>query len=243
MKSVLIRELQNFFSSLTGYVIAIVFLILTGLFLWVLPGSINILDSGYASLESLFYIAPWLFLFLVPAATMRMFSDEKRYGTIELILTRPISDTSLVIGKFIAAVILVLIILIPTLTFVFSIYSLGSPIGNLDWAATWGSFIGLFLLASAYASIGIFASSLTDNAIVAFMISVTLCFLFYSGISMALDLQGLSGIREVFLWLSISEHYSSISRGVIDLRDLIYFISFATTFLALTRLKLESRKW
>lgn len=243
MRSIFIRELQNFFSSLTGYVIAILFLLLTGLFLWVLPGNTNILDSGYATLEPFFYIAPWLFLFLVPAATMRMFAEEKKMGTMELILTRPISDTAIVLGKFFASVVLVAIIIIPAFTFVISVSGLGNPSGNLDWAATWGSFIGLFLLASAYGALGLFASSLTDNAIVAFLLAVALCFLFYDGIAWVAELQSMEWARSSLLGLSIREHYDSVSRGVIDSRDLVYFISFSSVFLALTRLKLESRKW
>ncbi|MDI3526857.1 MAG: gliding motility-associated transport system permease protein [Tenuifilum sp.] len=235
--------MQNFFSSLTGYVIAIVFLVLTGLFLWVLPGYTNILDSGYATLDSLFLLAPWLFLFLVPAATMRMFADEKKAGTIELILTRPISDTALVVGKYLASIVLVSIILIPSLIFVYSVAKLGSPIGNLDWAATWGSYIGLFFLAAAYASIGIFTSSLTDNTIVAFLASVALSYLFYDGIVWFAELQSMEWARGVLISLSISEHYESLSRGVIDSRDIVYFISFSLVFLLLTRVKLESRKW
>jgi len=235
--------MQNFFSSLTGYVIAIVFLVLTGLFLWVLPGYTNILDSGYATLDSLFLLAPWLFLFLVPAATMRMFADEKKAGTIELILTRPISDTALVVGKYLASIVLVSIILIPSLIFVYSVAKLGSPIGNLDWAATWGSYIGLFFLAAAYASIGIFTSSLTDNTIVAFLASVALSYLFYNGIVWFAELQSMEWARGVLISLSISEHYESLSRGVIDSRDIVYFISFSLVFLLLTRVKLESRKW
>ncbi|QKG80173.1 gliding motility-associated ABC transporter permease subunit GldF [Tenuifilum thalassicum] len=243
MKSIFIREMQNFFSSLTGYVIAIVFLVLTGLFLWVLPGYTNILDSGYATLDSLFLLAPWLFLFLVPAATMRMFADEKKAGTIELILTRPISDTALVVGKYLASIVLVSIILIPSLIFVYSVAKLGSPVGNLDWAATWGSYIGLFFLAAAYASIGIFTSSLTDNTIVAFLASVALSYLFYDGIVWFAELQSMEWARGVLISLSISEHYESLSRGVIDSRDILYFISFSLVFLLLTRVKLESRKW
>lgn len=243
MKSIFIRELQNFFSSLTGYVIAILFLVLTGLFLWVLPGNTNILDSGYASLEPLFYIAPWLFLFLVPAATMRMFADEKKSGTIELILTRPISDAAMVLGKFFASVVLVAIVIIPAFIFVYSVSSLGNPAGNLDWAATWGSFIGLFFLASAYAALGLFASSLTDNIIVAFLSAVALCFLFYDGLAWVAELQSLEWARSALLSLSISEHYDSVSRGVIDSRDVVYFLSISLVFLGLTRLKLQSRKW
>jgi len=211
--------------------------------MWVIPGDLNVLDSGYATLDSLFSIAPWVFLFLVPAVTMRTFSEEKRSGTIELILTRPISDTQMVLGKFFASVVLVLIILIPALLFYLSVYLLGNPVGNIDTGGTWGSFIGLFFLASAYAAVGIFTSSLTDNQIVSFILSMLLCFLLYTGLESLALLDAFSGIKYFLVSLSISEHYSSMSRGVIDTRDVVYFVALSALFLIFTRTKLESRKW
>ena len=243
MFAIFTKELKDFFSSLTGYISAIVFLLIIGLVMWVIPGDLNVLDSGYASLDSLFSIAPWVFLFLVPAVTMRTFSEEKRSGTIELILTRPISDTQMVLGKFFASVVLVLIILIPALLFYLSVYLLGNPVGNIDTGGTWGSFIGLFFLASAYAAVGIFTSSLTDNQIVSFILSMLLCFLLYTGLESLALLDAFSGIKYFLVSLSISEHYSSMSRGVIDTRDVVYFVSLSALFLIFTRTKLESRKW
>jgi len=243
MFAIFTKELKDFFSSLTGYISAIVFLLIIGLIMWVIPGDLNVLDSGYATLDSLFSIAPWVFLFLVPAVTMRTFSEEKRSGTIELILTRPISDTQMVLGKFFASVVLVLIILIPALLFYLSVYLLGNPVGNIDTGGTWGSFIGLFFLASAYAAVGIFTSSLTDNQIVSFILSMLLCFLLYTGLESLALLDAFSGIKYFLVSLSISEHYSSMSRGVIDTRDVVYFVALSTLFLIFTRTKLESRKW
>ncbi len=243
MFAIFTKELKDFFSSLTGYISAIVFLLIIGLIMWVIPGDLNVLDSGYATLDSLFSIAPWVFLFLVPAVTMRTFSEEKRSGTIELILTRPISDTQMVLGKFFASVVLVLIILIPALLFYMSVYLLGNPVGNIDTGGTWGSFIGLFFLASAYAAVGIFTSSLTDNQIVSFILSMLLCFLLYTGLESLALLDAFSGIKYFLVSLSISEHYSSMSRGVIDTRDVVYFVALSTLFLIFTRTKLESRKW
>lgn len=243
MFAIFTKELKDFFSSLTGYISAIVFLLIIGLVMWVIPGDLNVLDSGYASLDSLFSIAPWVFLFLVPAVTMRTFSEEKRSGTIELILTRPISDTQMVLGKFFASVVLVLIILIPALLFYLSVYLLGNPVGNIDTGGTWGSFIGLFFLASAYAAVGIFTSSLTDNQIVSFILSMLLCFLLYTGLESLALLDAFSGIKYFLVSLSISEHYSSMSRGVIDTRDVVYFVALSALFLIFTRTKLESRKW
>jgi len=243
MFAIFTKELKDFFSSLTGYISAIVFLLIIALIMWVIPGDLNVLDSGYATLDSLFSIAPWVFLFLVPAVTMRTFSEEKRSGTIELILTRPISDTQMVLGKFFASVVLVLIILIPALLFYLSVYLLGNPVGNIDTGGTWGSFIGLFFLASAYAAVGIFTSSLTDNQIVSFILSMLLCFLLYTGLESLALLDAFSGIKYFLVSLSISEHYSSMSRGVIDTRDVVYFVALSTLFLIFTRTKLESRKW
>lgn len=243
MFAIFTKELKDFFSSLTGYISAIVFLLIIGLVMWVIPGDLNVLDSGYATLDSLFSIAPWVFLFLVPAVTMRTFSEEKRSGTIELILTRPISDTQMVLGKFFASVVLVLIILIPALLFYLSVYLLGNPVGNIDTGGTWGSFIGLFFLASAYAAVGIFTSSLTDNQIVSFILSMLLSFLLYTGLESLALLDAFSGIKYFLVSLSISEHYSSMSRGVIDTRDVIYFVALSALFLIFTRTKLESRKW
>lgn len=243
MFAIFTKELKDFFSSLTGYISAIVFLLIVGLIMWVIPGDLNVLDSGYATLDSLFSIAPWVFLFLVPAVTMRTFSEEKRSGTIELILTRPISDTQMVLGKFFASVVLVLIILIPALLFYLSVYLLGNPVGNIDTGGTWGSFIGLFFLASAYAAVGIFTSSLTDNQIVSFILSMLLCFLLYTGLESLALLDAFSGVKYFLVSLSISEHYSSMSRGVIDTRDVVYFVALSALFLIFTRTKLESRKW
>ena len=243
MFAIFTKELKDFFSSLTGYISAIVFLLIIGLVMWVIPGDLNVLDSGYATLDSLFSIAPWVFLFLVPAVTMRTFSEEKRSGTIELILTRPISDTQMVLGKFFASVVLVLIILIPALLFYLSVYLLGNPVGNIDTGGTWGSFIGLFFLASAYAAVGIFTSSLTDNQIVSFILSMLLCFLLYTGLESLALLDAFSGIKYFLVSLSISEHYSSMSRGVIDTRDVVYFVALSALFIVFTRTKLESRKW
>jgi len=243
MFAIFTRELQNFFSSLSGYIAAMVFLVVTGLILWVFPGNLNILDGGYASLNGYFSIAPWVLLLLVPAATMRTFSDEKRFGTLELILTRPISDGRIVLGKFFATLVLVLIVLVPSLVYYLSVYLLSSPIGNIDAGGTWGSFIGLFLLASTYASVGIFTSSLTDNAIVSFLLSLLFCLFLFSGLSALASLPLFSGVKPLLMFLSISEHYASISRGVLDSRDLVYFISVIFLFIIFTRTVLESRKW
>ncbi len=237
------KEITSFFSSLTGYLVVGVFLVLTGLFLWVIPGPMNILFGGYATLEPLFYMAPWLYLFLVPAVTMRLFADEKRTGTIELLYTRPISELQIVWAKYLAGITLVVISLLPTLIYFYSLVQLGNPIGNIDYGGTWGSFIGLFFLAGIYVSIGLFCSSLSDNQIISFVLAVLLSFIFYYGFEALSQIVNDYSIRNIILNIGIDEHYQSISRGVVDSRDIIYFISTITLFIFLTRTVLTSRKW
>jgi ABC-2 type transport system permease protein len=243
MYSLFYKEISHFFSTLTGYLVIGVYLIANGLFLWILPGNFNIPDNGYATLESLFVISPWIFIFLVSAVTMRMFADEKRLGTLEVLFTKPISEFEIVMAKYLAAVTLVLFSLLPTLIYFLSVYLLGNPTGNVDTGGTWGSYIGLFFLAAIYVSIGIFSSSLTDNQIIAFIISVVISLLFYIGFDAIATIPLFSNIESVIVLLGINEHYKSISRGVIDLRDIVYFIGVAALFLLFTRTVLQSRKW
>ena len=237
------KEISGFFSSLTGYLVIVVFLLLNSLFMWVVPGQFNVIENGYATMDSLFAIAPWVFLFLVPAITMRMISEEKRAGTLDLLNTRPVTELQIIFAKFLASWVLVLLSLIPTLIYFWSVFRLGSPPGNMDMGGTWGSYIGLLFLGGIYAAIGVFASALTGNQIVAFILAVFLSFLIYLGFEF------LSGIaqsgRTVFLvsQLGISYHYNSISRGVIDSRDLFYFAGVILMFIAGTRILLQSSKW
>jgi len=243
MFTLLKKEVNNFFSSITGYIVIIVFLVVNSLFIWVFPGNNNILDGGYATLDSLFAIAPWIFLFLVPAITMRMFADEKRSGTIELLLTRPLSDFQIIFAKYLAALILVLFSLLPTLIYFYSVYQLGNPVGNIDTGGTWGSYIGLFFLAAIYVAIGILSSSITDNQIVAFIIGILFCFIAYIGFDFISGLKFFKSTEALIINLGINEHYKSMSRGVIDSRDMIYFVSVIAFFLLITKTILQSRKW
>jgi ABC-2 type transport system permease protein len=237
------KEISGFFSSLTGYIVIIVFLLVNSLFMWVFPGEWNILDSGYAGLDTLFFLSPWVFLFLVPAVTMRMIAEEKRIGTIELLYSRPLSERGIIYGKYLASVSLVLLALIPGLIYYISVYLLGESPGNLDKGGTWGAFIGLFFLASVYASAGLFASSLTDNQVIAFIIAVLMCFVLFMGFDSFAYLPGLKNLDEFIIRLGINEHYKSISRGVLDIKDVVYFISVVTILNEATRLILLSRKW
>lgn len=237
------KEISVFFNSLTGYIVILVFLLINSLFLWVFPGEFNVLDSGYANLETLFIISPWVFLFLVPAISMRLFSEEKRTGTIELIITRPLSELQIVLAKYFAGLSLVLFSLLPSLIYFFSVYQLGNPVGNIDTGGTWGSYIGLFFLAGIYTSIGVFASALTENQIIAFIIALLLSFFFFIGFESISTLGVLGKFDDILINLGINEHYRSMSRGVLDTRDIIYFIGVIAIFIFATKTVLESRKW
>ena len=237
------KEINNFLSSLMGIMVIVVFLLVTGLFLWVFQSDFNLLTYGYANLDGLFILAPWVFLFLVPAVTMRSFAEENRTGTIETLATKPLSDWQIIWAKFLACVALVLLALIPTLVYYFSVYRLGFPMGNLDSGGILGSYIGLFLLSASFVSIGIFCSSLTNNQILAFILSVFLCGFMYIGFEMIYSLS-LFGRIDLFIQrLGMAAHYSSISRGVVDTRDVLYFLSVMAVFLCLTKLVLARRKW
>ncbi|MCB0774284.1 MAG: gliding motility-associated ABC transporter permease subunit GldF [Flavobacteriales bacterium] len=241
MRALISKEIQGFLGSLIGHLVIVVFLLLTGLFLWVFPG--NILDTGYAELGPLFQVAPWVFLFLVPAVTMRSFSEERRTGTIELLLTKPITDLRLVLGKYLAAVVLVLLALLPTAVYWYSIGSLAVPDWNIDQGSILGSYIGLFFLASTFAAMGIFASALTESQIVAFLIAALLCFILYLGFDLAADFSSIGALEGPVKNLGIQQHYASMSRGVIDLRDVLYFLGVDAIFILATRTVVQSRTW
>ncbi|MFZ4106780.1 gliding motility-associated ABC transporter permease subunit GldF [Flavobacterium sp.] len=240
MKSILLREIKSFFGSPIGYLVIAIFLLLNGLFLWVFDGDYNILNSGFADLSPFFTISPWILIFLIPAVTMRSFSDEMKQGTIELLLTKPISIWEIVGGKFFGAFLLIVIAIIPTLIYVYVLYGLGMPTGNVDMGSTIGSYFGLLFLISGYTAIGVFTSTLSENQIVAFIASVFLCFFLYFGF------QGVASQfkdwQELIAFFGMDYHFKSMSRGVIDTRDTIYFISVTLMFLSLTVFKLKSLK-
>ncbi|HET6558943.1 MAG TPA: gliding motility-associated ABC transporter substrate-binding protein GldG [Prolixibacteraceae bacterium] len=234
MFSLLKKEITSFFGSLTGYIVVFVFLLATGLFLWVFPGNYNIPEGGYASLDGLFSLAPWVYLFLVPAITMRLFAEEKRLGTMEVLLTRPLSVFRIVLAKYLAGLLLVTICLIPTFIYFYSVYALGNPVGSIDTGGTWGAYIGLFFLAAIYVAIGLLASALTDNQIFSFILAMGLSFLAYLGFDLVGSMELPSAVQQMIISGGINEHYNSISRGVVDSRDLVYFLSVVFLFLFLT---------
>ena len=236
------KEIRSFLGSFIAYIVIGVFLILTGLFLWIIKGN-NVFDLGIASLQVMFEIAPYILIFLVSAITMKSISDEKRLGTLEILTTKPITDTAIIAGKFFASVTLIAIAIVPTLFYFYAVYQLATPIGNVDIGATIGSYFGLILLAACYASIGMFSSSLTDNQIVALITSMLLNFFFFGVLSMLCEASWLNFIGKSLEWFGLEFHYDSISRGLVDTRDVIYFVGFILVFLGLTKIVFESRKW
>ena len=240
MKSIVLREIKSFFGSPIGYLVIAIFLLINGLFLWVFEGEYNILKTGFADMTPFFTLAPWILIFLIPAVTMRSFSDEKKQGTLELLLTKPLSIWQIVNGKFLGALLLIVMAIIPTFIYVWTIYGLGMPEGNIDMGSTIGSYFGLLFLISGYSSIGIFTSTLSENQIVAFIVAVFLCFFLYFGF------EGLAtvvpNISNFISALGMQDHYKSMSRGVIDTRDIIYFVSITIAFLSFTVFNLKSFK-
>ena len=231
------KELQSYFYSPIGYLVIALFIIFNGLFLFVFKTDFNILNAGFADLNSFFYLNPWLFIFLIPALTMRSFSDEIQAGTIEILKTKPISNWQIVLGKFFSSLTLILIMLLLSLIYVYTIYQLGNPIGNIDFASTFGAYLGLLLMASSFISIGLFTSTLSNNQVIAFLLAVFVSFLLFYGFEFISDFSNNSNL--FIKNLGIHEHFKNISRGIIDTRDLIYFGSLTTFFLILTYLKVE----
>ena len=237
MFAILKKEFNSFFASPIAYLVIGVFLLINGLFLWVFKDDFNILNAGFADLNSFFFLAPWVFLFLIPAITMKSFADEFSNGTIELLKTKPISDWKIVFGKFWASLLLVFIALIPTLTYAYTIYQLANPVGDIDFGSIIGSYIGLLFLAATYTSIGLFTSTLSKNQIVAFILGVMITFfLFYGFDAISISL----GNELIIKKMGINEHFKSISRGVIDTRDIIYFLSVTVFFLFITKTRLNN---
>ncbi len=238
MLAILKKEINTFFASPIGYLVIGVFLLLNGLFLWLFKGNFNVFNASEASLSSFFLLAPWILIFLVPAVTMRSFSDEKKQGTLELLVTKPLTHFQIVLGKYFGALVLILLAVLPTLLYVYSILELSSPETGIDIGSTIGSYFGLIFLIGAYTAIGVFSSTLSDNQIVAFIIAVFICFFFYFGFE-GLSNYALLGDLFYLEDLGMSAHYNSMSRGVIDTRDLIYFSSISIAFLFFTKLKIQ----
>ncbi len=243
MRSIFIKEINSFFSSIVGYVAVLVFLVACGLFLWIFEDS-SILAYGYASLDRFFELAPWLLMLLIPAITMRSFADEFRAGTIEWLSTKPLTAFDIILGKYFAALALVAFALLPTVIYAVTIDSLSLVANNVDYGAILGSYIGLLFLASGFTAIGVFCSSLTNNQIVGFLVALLACFILYSGFDSLSRIPALADGFDYYLsMIGMAFHYNSISRGLVDSRDVIYFLSIIVLFISLTRLSLNSRTW
>lgn len=243
MRSVLTlfqKEVQSFFNGLIAYLVMAVFLIGIGLFFWLFPG--NVLETGAAQMDILFELGPWFFLFLIPAITMRAFAEEYRNGTIEFLLTKPVTEWQIVLGKYLASVFLVIFALLPTLIYLLTIILIGNPTGNIDSGATIGAYLGLAGLGFCFASIGILASTFTDNQIVAFISALFLCFFMYTGFEFLSDLEYLTSINEQLSAIGMLAHYRSISRGVVDIRDVFYFLTLIFIALLLSQNRLKGKK-
>jgi ABC-2 type transport system permease protein len=242
MIQILTKEFNSFLNSLIAYVVMSVFLVSIGLLTWVFPET-SVLDYGYADMFTFFSVSPYVLLFLVPAITMRSFAEEKKTGTIELLLTKPLTDWDIIIGKYLACFYLVLISILPTILYYFSIVALGNPVGNIDSSSVIGSYIGLILLAAVFCSVGIFSSAITNNQIISFIVAAFLCYLFFAGFD-SIALFDVWRNSALFIkQLGIQYHYESLSRGMIDSRDVLYFLSLVGLMLLLTRTTLRSGSW
>ena len=236
------KEVNQFLNSLLGYMVLVIFLVATGLLFWVFPES-SVLDYGFAEMSGFFSFTPFVFIFLIPAITMRSFAEEKKAGTLEWLLTKPLTEFEILMGKFLASWALVVIALTPTLFYFATLWILGQPAGNIDAAGVSGSYIGLLLLAGVFASVGIFGSCLTDNQLVAFVLSVFLCFVLYSGLSSVASIDVWSAASPIISYLSLDFHYQALGKGLIDLRDVIYFLSVLVVMLLSSLLTLQARLW
>ncbi|MBB6497947.1 gliding motility-associated ABC transporter permease subunit GldF [Pedobacter cryoconitis] len=242
MYAVFKRELFSLLDSLMAYITIGVFLLVSGLLLWFFPDT-SILEYGYAELNGFFSLTPFLFMFLIPAITMRSFAEERREGTYILLASRPLTEWQIILAKYFACLVLVFFALVPTLLYYYSIVQLGLPKGNIDGGAVAGSYTGLLLLGAAFTAIGIFSSSVTKNQVIAFAVAVLLSFIAYSGFDALGKIFTATVLENIFVWLSINVHFQSMSRGVLDTRDLVYFITFILLFLGITRLVIGGRKW
>lgn len=235
------KEISIFFSTIIGYLIIGLFLLISSLILWHDISEINILDNAYASMDSFFSIAPLIFLLFIPSVSMRVFSEEFNTGTIETLITKPISSFEIVTAKFFAVLSLVIIAILPTITYVISIYFLGETTGNLDLAAVVGSYIGLILLSSIFSSISVYASSLSSNQIVAFILAIIMSSFFFFGFDILSQLPYLQIVDLILQKIGISYHYNMMSKGLLKVSDLVYFMSVSLLFIKLTEVVIKNK--
>jgi len=236
MFAILKKEIQSFFATPIGYLVIGLFLLANGLFLWVFKGEFNILEYGFADLSGFYFLAPSIFVFLVPAITMKSFSEEQKQGTLELLLTKPISLWQLVLGKYLGVLLLIVVALLPTLLYIYTVSQLGNPMGNIDLGATFGAYLGIFCVAAVYAAVGVFTSAISNNQIVAFLLAVILCFVLYYAFDSVTELLDVN-----LEYFGLKHHFNTISNGVIDTRNMLYFTSTSALFLFFTKLTLTQK--
>lgn len=242
MVRIFLKEINSFLDSLIGYAVIAVFLVTMGLLMWVFPET-SVLDYGFATMDTLFSLGPFVFVFLIPAITMRSFAEERKLGTLEWLLTKPVSEGAIVMGKFLAAVCLVGLALVPTLIYYLALSQLGNPAGNIDTSGVIGSYVGLMLLAAVFCAAGVLASSLVSNQIVAFLLAAFACFLLYSGFESASALVSDGALALIIRQFGIQYHFDSLARGLIDSRDLAYFFGLGLVLLLGAKTVLSSRSW
>jgi ABC-2 type transport system permease protein len=242
MLPIFLKEFSGFLHSLIAYIVIAVFLVGVGLPVWVFPET-SVLDSGYADLSVLFSLAPYVFMFLIPAITMRSFAEEKKMGTLEFLFTKPLTDWQIIFGKYLASFMLMVVAVLPTLIYYFSVRELGDPVGNIDTPGVIGSYIGLILLGGVFCSIGIFASAISPNQIVSFLMAAMLCFIIYYGFDSLAQLSLFGNMALLVKQFGILYHYDSLGKGLVDSRDLIYFLSAIAVMLVFTKTVLSSRSW
>lgn len=242
MKQVFLQEIRLYFGSPMAYIVVAVFLLATALLLWIFPSYQNILDTEFANLDGLFSNAPWLFLWLIPALCMHLFAETYRSKKSILLFTRPLRSWDIVFGKYFAAFVVVIFALLPTLVFVISIYQLANPVGSIDLGAIMGSYIGLIFLSGTYLSISLFSSALSNNQLIAFVLGVVICaFVYVGGIYLA-SLFAQQSLQNLLISLSIETHYHAIARGILDTRDIAYFILLTSFFLLLTNFIISKKR-
>lgn len=242
MLQILHKEVKGFLNSFIAYIVIAIFLTGMGLLMWVFPET-SVLNYGFADMDTFFTFGPYVFMFLIPAITMRMLAEEKKSGTLELLLTRPLTDYQIIIGKFMAGFLLVLFSLLPTVIYYYSVYALGNPVGNIDTAGVIGSYIGLLLLGAVFTSIGLFASSLSENQVVSFIIAFFLSFLLYYGFQSIASINVWSASAALIEQMGLMYHYQFLSKGLIDIRNVVYLLSVIVFMMAMTKFVLNSRKW
>jgi len=236
------KELGGFFSTIIGPLIIGLFLLINGLLLWSNISEFNILDNTYASMDAFFIVSPLIFLLFIPAISMRSFSEEYNTGTIESLITKPIAPYKIVLGKFLAIFTLVVISIIPTFLYVITIYFIGETFGNLDLAGIFGSYIGLFMLSGIFTSISVYASSLTKNQVIAFILAIIISTIFYFGFDLLSKVKIFESINFILPKIGISYHYNIMSKGLLLLSDIIYFFSISFVFLKLTEIVIINKR-